>query len=58
MIFEFGALKFGRKQGEPIPGRENSLREGSEARPGIRVPRMLGVGCDWTTVWGIKRRIR
>lgn len=40
------------------PGRENSLREGSEAWPGIHVPRMLGVGCDWMTVWGIKRRIR
>ena len=32
VIFEVGALKVGRKEGERIPGREDSMGTGLEAR--------------------------
>lgn len=57
VIFEFESLEFGRKQ-EHIPGRENSMCKGSEARQGMHVPWMLDVGCDWRIVGGVKRRIQ
>lgn len=40
VIFEFGALKFGRKEGKHISGRENCMCKGSEA--------WQGHGC-WTS---------